>query len=218
LLEPWTRDFGRVEEGGEKVFWLVNEAAFALNTLGRSDEAVALMEKLIALDIGKHPYLINMAINHGDLLIAAGRHADAARYSEALFATGKAGASPYGQMWMWANAACSHAHAGWPDQAAPWVDRLNAGSDDNPSAHLEALLCLGDLDSAEPLMLKRLDSDDADELLVDLQDYTLGGRGIDPSLAARMASLRARPAVAAAIARRGRLLKLPLSRNYWTDY
>ena len=218
LLSPWTRDLGRVEAGGEKVFWLVNEAAYALNTLGRSDEAVALMEKLIALDMSKHPYLISMAINHGDILIAAERYADGARYSEALFATGKAGASLYGQMWMWANAACSHAHAGRPEQAAPWVERLKTGSDDNPSAHLEGLLCTGDLDAAERLMLKQLGGEDVGDLLVDLQDYTLGGRGIDPLLATRMAAVRARPAVAAAIARRGHLLKLPLSRNYWTDY
>lgn len=218
LVLPWARDMKRVEAGGEKAFWLVNEAAFALKALGRADEAVATMEKIVALDMDSHPYLINMAINHGEMLIGAKRYADAARYAEALFATGQSEASAYGRMWMWSTAACAHAGAGQPARAAPWLERLRAGSDENPSANMQALLCTGDLDSAEALILKRLAAEDADELVVDLQDYARDQGGVDPLLAEAMTALRARPAVAAAIARRGHVLRLPLSRTYWTDY
>jgi tetratricopeptide (TPR) repeat protein len=218
LLLPWVRDMQRVEAGGEKAFWLVNEAAYALTTVGRADEGVATMEQIIGLDLDSYPYLINMAINHTEILIAAKRYADAARYAEALFATGKGGASTYGRMWMWSNAACAHVRAGQPAEAAPWLERLKASSDENPAAHMQALLCAGDLDLAEAVMLKRLDSDDSEELIVDLQDYALDAGGIDPLLAKAMAELRNRPAVAAAIARRGHVFKLPLSRTYWTDY
>lgn len=166
----------------------------------------------------KHPYLISMAINHGEILNSAKRHAEAARYAEGLFATGKAGASDYGQMWMWSIAACAHSRSGQPAQAAPWLQRLSGSSDRNQAAHMRALLCAGDLDGAEALLLKRLEAEDGDGVLVQLQDYSLDDGGRDPELDRQMALVRARPAVAAAIARRGRILKLPLSRTYWGDF
>jgi hypothetical protein len=218
LLQPWVDDLSRAEQSGEKGFWLVNEAAYALKALGRSQEAVAAMEQLIALDLGEHPYLINMAINHGAILNAAQRYADAAAYIEGLWATAKDQASPYGHMWMWSIAACAHAWAGESGKAAPWLERLKAGSDDNQAAHLRALLCANDMDAAEALLLKRLAGDNAADTLVGLQDYRLGERTSDSRLEQRMMALRSRPAVAAAIAAKGRILSLPLSKTYWGEY
>ena len=217
VLAPWLQDLKRVEAAGEDGLWLVNEAAYSLRALGRAEEAVAAMEKIIALDITAHPYLISMAINHGEILNSAKRHSEAARYAENLFATAKSGASPYGQMWMWSIAACAHVRAGRPAAAAPWLKRLRDESDKNEAAHMRALLCTGDLDPAEALLLKRLEGEDRDSVLVQLQDYSLQEGGRDPALDRKMALLRQRPAVAAAIARYGRVLKLPLSKVYWGD-
>ncbi|MEA3054154.1 MAG: hypothetical protein QOG72_3057 [Sphingomonadales bacterium] len=218
VLAPWVDDMKRTEAGGEKAFWLVNEAAYALRALGRGEEAVAAMEKIITLDMDVHPYLISMAINQGEILNSAKRHAEAARYAENLYATAKDAASVYGHMWMWSIAACAYARAGEPARAAPWLKRLEASSDENQPAHMRALLCNGDLDAAERLLLKRLDGEDSDSLLVQLQDYGLDDGGRDSAIDRQMAAVKARPAVAAAIARRGRILRLPLSRTYWGDF
>lgn len=124
VLLPATQDMTAVEAGGEMAFWIVNEAAYALTSLGRNAEAILLMEKLIALDMKKHPYLISMAINHGELLNSAGRHEEAAAYETMLMKKGDGFDSPYGRMWMWSAAACGHALGGDPAAAAEWLDKL----------------------------------------------------------------------------------------------
>jgi hypothetical protein len=220
LLLPASSDMAKVEEGGEPAFWIVNEAAYALLALGRGDEAVALMERLVALGVDEHPALISMAINQGEILNGAGRHGEAAAHAERLFAQSEEWASDYGDMWMWSIAACGHAEAGRPAAAAPWLDRLKAASASNESAHMRAQLCLGDLESAERLLVRRLEGDDGPDVLLKLQNYTLQlpAAGFYRRLEERWMGLRERPAVAAALTRVGRILDLPLSRTYWGDY
>lgn len=82
---------------------------------------------------------------------------------------------------------------------------------------MRALLCANDLDGAERLLIRRLEAPDPAEMLTALQDYS-GGAYAAPNLKEldrRLSVVAARPAVQAAIARTGRILKLPLSRTYW---
>ncbi|MFN3388237.1 MAG: hypothetical protein ACK40O_04850 [Allosphingosinicella sp.] len=220
LLLPATADLAAVETGGEDAFWIVNEAAYSLQALGRSAEAVALMEKLLTLDMKKHGSLVNMAINHGAVLIGAGRYEEAARYSEALEARVEGLASPFGKMWIWSSAACGHALGGDMAAAAPALARLKEGSETNEAAHMRALLCADDMDAAETLLIRRLRGDDPHEVLAALQDYTVGEHRTEAGrlIAGRLQALRARPAVAAEIAKVGRILPLPLSKIYWGDF
>lgn len=220
LLLPASADLDAVAKGGTDAQWVVNEAVFSLIALGRTDEAVKLMEKLLTLDMEEHEGLINMAINHGNVLSMAGRHRDAAAWSEALNGRADGFASDYGYMWIWSNAACAHALAGDKAAAAPWLARLKEKSAVNRSAHIRALLCLDDLAGAEAVMVERLNGDDADAALAALQDYRLGEFRTEMArlLETRWEALRARPAVQAAIEKAGRILPLPLSKIYWGDY
>ncbi|HEX8257986.1 MAG TPA: hypothetical protein VF589_10150 [Allosphingosinicella sp.] len=220
VLLPATRDMAAVEAGGEMAFWIVNEAAYALTSLGRNAEAIALMERLIALDMKKHPYLISMAINHGELLNSAGRHREAAAYETMLMKKGDGFDSPYGRMWMWSAAACGHALAGHPAAAAPWLEKLEKRSSDNEAAHMRALLCANQLDRAEQLMLTRLGGRHAAELLLRMHDYQLGSFKSPARrlLQERGLAVARRSAVRAAAAKVGRTLSLPLSKVFWGDY
>jgi hypothetical protein len=123
-------------------------------------------------------------------------------------------------MWMWSTIACARAFEGDVPGATPWLERLAAGSKDNPAAHMRALLCVNDLDAAERLLLTRLEGDEAASTLRVLQDYQLGSHAsaLRRLLEERLETLRKRPAVQAAIARSGRILTLPLSKIYWGDY
>jgi tetratricopeptide (TPR) repeat protein len=220
VLLPATSNLAAVEAGGEDAFWIVNEAAYALTSLGRNAEAIALMERLIALEMKKHPYLINMAINHSELLNIAGRHKEAAAYGTRLLEEAKGFESAYGRMWIWSAVACGHALAGDPAAAAPWLAKLEQGSIDNQAAHMRALLCANRLDRAEQLMLARLAGKDAEPALRLMHDYRLGSF---KSPARRMIQERGlavggRPAVRAAAAKVGRTLSLPLSQVFWGDY
>lgn len=221
VLLPFASDMKKVEAAGEDGFWVTNEAAFTLSALGRHDEAVALYDKLLALGIDKYPELVSMAINRGEALTAAGRFKEAVTDSAAQDA-GKLYASPYGYMWIWSNAACGHAMAGDAAGAAPWLAKLEKGSEDNRAAHLRALLCANDMDGAEKVLIARLKSDDGPQMLLKLQDYRGGDSGTGGAVAKviepRFLALRDRPAVREAIAGTGRILSLPLSRTYWGDY
>lgn len=220
LLEPHIADMKAVERGGEDAFWLVNEAAYALLELGRRDEAVARMQKLIELGPDRYPPLINMAINTAEILNSAGRFKEAAALAARLAAEQTKYATKYGEMWMWSNAACALALDGDSAAAAPWLRKVEAGSKDNEAAHMRALLCAGDLDGAERLLIRRLEGDNAADVLVALQDYELGGYDSPATrrLVDRLHAVRARPAVQAAIARTGRVIRLPLARTYWGEF
>jgi tetratricopeptide (TPR) repeat protein len=219
LLLPVAADMKRVEAGGEKAFWIVNEAAYALSDLGRSGEAVALMEKLLALGLQKHPALISMAINHGEMLTSAGRFADAVAHESKLSESGKL-ASPYGYMWIWSLAACGHLFGNDAAAAQPWLDKLAKNSADNEAAHMRALLCANDMTGAEKLLLHRLKGEDAGGVLLRLQTFEVGAIPSAPGklIDTRLKALRERPAVRAAIAATGRILSLPLPKTYWGAY
>ncbi len=82
---------------------------------------------------------------------------------------------------------------------------------------MRGLLCANDLDGAASQIIERLNGHDASRMLVALQNYTIPGTGSASAqlLNERLERVVARPAVAAAIASKGRILKLPLSRTYW---
>jgi len=220
LLSPHLADVPATFAAESQGMWVINEAAFALLDLGRGDEAAALMERLIAQDIEARPGLIGPSINHIELLRAAGRPADALAHAERLrIGHGPRYANGYGERWIDEGTVCALAALGRTAEAAPHLARLRARRDDNPAALSRALLCVGAEDEAAALMVRRLGSADPAEAITALQQFELqSAADRDDPLTARLDALRARPEVAAALARVGRSLRLPLSRSYWGSY
>lgn len=222
LLEPLIGDMSAIEAAGTDAFWIVNEAVYALVDLGRGDDAIVLMERLIALDHERHPDLINMTINHGVILKDLGRYSEALAHAQNVEAEQARFASPYGLMFVWSTAVCSLAAEGKPEEAAPWFKKMEAKSEVNRSAMMTALLCLNDLDRAERLVIQRLRGDDHMTMLIALQDYRKGddrfATAFGKTLRARWDSVVARPSVQAAIEEAGRIMTLPLAVTYWGDF
>lgn len=217
LLLPKANDLAWVKETGEDGFWVVNEAAYALVDVEQGKEAVALMRKLLSLELEEHLSLISMAINSVGILEDSGDAKGAADYA-VMLATKRADyASPYGDMWMWSGAACGHSFAGNAAAAQPWLAKLKAGEKDNPAALTRALLCANDIDAAAASVIRRLDGDDPEAMLIALQEYSVGSHlpANKKTLETRLRQVVARPDVQAAIAKHGRVMKLPLSRSYW---
>jgi hypothetical protein len=217
LLLPKAENLEWVKENGENGFWVVNEAAYALTAVKREKEAVALMQELLSLGLAEHPALINMAINSAGIRADSGDYRGAANYATLLATEHADIASPYGHMWMWAVAACGHALAGDSQAAGPWLAKLKAGEADNPAALTRSLLCANDIDGAAASVIRRLEGDDPDDMLIALQDYSEGAE-LSPAariLEGRLRQVVSRPDVQAAIAKHGRVMKVPLSRIYW---
>jgi hypothetical protein len=213
LLQPHVSDIKAVAAKGERSFWLVNEAAYALLAQDRPKQAGKLMQDLLAVGYDGHPYLINMAINLGNMMVAGGRHREGADYSVRLFANRSKLASEYGHMWMWSAAACGYALAGDGKAAGEWLSRLRAKASVNRSAFRRALLCADDLSGAAAVTVEGL-ADAESDFLVDAQDFRLGSyrSATRRLLEQRYRAMLQRPEVKAELAKNGRVLEVPLSR------
>ena len=219
LLEPHTRDVAATVEADGQGMWLINEAVYALLSLGRSDDAVRLMERLVARPVAENADLIGPYINHSIVLLEAGRPAEALAYATTLERDHSQFANDYGKMWIAASIVCSLAALDRGAEATPTLERLRSGFDDNPGALTRALLCLNDLDGVEAVVIRRLESEDPQSMVLSLQNYAHSPEavtGLSP-LFERLQAVRERPDVRAALERVGRLLDLPLSRIYWGD-
>ncbi len=220
LVQPHLADVPATAANGEHGMWVVMEGASALSSLGRQDEALALMDRVAALPLAGNPSLISLRINHLGMLWEAGRNEEVLRRADTLDAEGDRFASDYGKAWIVAARVCALGALGRGGETAPLVERLRGWSEINPAALSNAYLCLGDEAAVAALMVRRLEGADPATAIQALQDYTLGGdaRGPSAALQQRTAAVRDRPEVRAALERVGHRLTLPLSRRYWVEY
>lgn len=218
LLMPFTRDVGATVSADENGMWLVNDAVYILLALGRNNEAVALMERLVALPVGNNQSLIGPYINHARILGKAGRHAEALAYARRIEQDHGALANDYGRTVLASTIICELAALGRADEARPLVARIEATGEIGHATLLRAHLCLNDMAAAEALVVRRLAGDDPQAVLLAFQTYEIAPeRAPDPDPEVdRLMSLRDRPAVRAAIERVGRIMSVPLARSVWT--
>jgi tetratricopeptide (TPR) repeat protein len=218
VAQPWLADARRAASVGIEGPYIVNQAAYSLVALGRVGEAVDAMRRLTELDLRAHPEadLIGPGINYAGMLWELGRPADSLAQIERLRPLAAEHANQYGKMWIAAHAACAHAALNQADRAAAELRQLRLTPSINQAAVNQAMLCMGDLDGSERLLIERLSSDDPSEVLLALQDYSIessGGPGLD-LLRKRLREVRERPAVRAAAEKVGHIRRLPLDRTY----
>jgi tetratricopeptide (TPR) repeat protein len=219
LAMPFTRDVRATVAAGREGMWVINEAAYTLATLGRGDEAVALMRRLLALPIADNAALIGPFINQAEVLNGVGRYGEALEHARMLERDDARYANDYGKMWISSATVCALAGLNRTAEAAPVLERMRAQSEVNPAALTRAYLCAGDEDAAAALLVHRLESDDSESAVLALQDYALDHEtGQDARLLERLTAIRARPAVRDALGRVGHMLTLPLARTYWGGF
>lgn len=216
LAQPQVRDPDAAALASEEGMWVVNEAVYALLDLGRPAEAARLMSGFTRLPVADHIYLISSIINQGEVLNQAGSQEASLAHGRLLERDFLQHSSDYGDMWIRATIICAAASLGRGAEATPALEAIRAAPNVNAAALMRSYLCLNDLDSAERLIISRLESDDPEEAVMALQDYALDERP-DP-LVERLLAVRARPAVRAALDRVARLVELPLARTYWGGF
>lgn len=206
----------RYDDVGEQLNWVLNEKAYLLYDLNRPVEARETFRAAIAAgeqDGGKN---VSQTINFASRLEAEGRP------REALAMLRRMGpASPYGDMWAASVKTCAADQLGDAALRTEQLAFLKAHEADNPAALAAGLICTNDLDGAAALYLRRLsDPDRRGEALEALQKF----RRFDspamvrnPVMAARLAAIRDRPDVIAAVEAVGRIETVPLFSVYWGD-
>ena len=212
LLLPLMSDVRIVAGQDSRAPWLVNEAAYSLIATGAAGEAVELMRPLFGMDVDANPELVSTGINFISMLWQAGQSEEALQRAESFLARAARHTSDYGKMWLSSNAVCAATDLRRTADAEAWLRRMAAIADSNRSAMLQALLCRGDLDAAEPVLLSALaDESTRTSAILWLQDYQpLAHADAAQRLREAFSRLGARPAVAAALARLGHRLELPL--------
>lgn len=204
----------------ERAPWLVNEAAFALIATGAAGEAAELMRPLFAMDIEANSELVNTSINFVSILWQAGQSEEALQRADMFMAESADFASDYGEMWVAANAVCAATDLRRTAVAGSWLARAAPIAESNPSAMLQALLCREDYAAAERVLLAALNHENhRGSAILWLQDYEPQPQAARADrLRQAFRTLRERPAVAAAFARLGHRLRLPIPADTYGWY
>jgi len=210
LLTRLPQTPGDMAKADEQVGWAVNDLALVLHDAGRKEEADSWFSRL---NSGSKPdWKISMLINRVELLVGDGKYAQALPLiEEAQTVRG----SPYAEQLLRRLRYCSLVRLGRPADAAKLRGDLMAHAKDARAATVDGLICAGEADAAEQMVLANLGDDDFQEDVIrGLQQVPLTAD--DPSVWDGWQVLRQRPAVAAAFARLGRDLpaglRLPAKR------
>lgn len=205
---PGARRYG---DKDQKLNWWWDGIARAHEKAGHYEESTAAMRQGMGLKEGGLPN-VSQTINLAETQLRFGHFDDALATLSALSGDPKS-TSPYGNLEMRFARGCAAARAGKGD---PFDDLAYAKAHpkDHPQALADLLLCVGDLDGAATAFIARLDDPlRRSDALLELSDYDppVAGRPADP-VYARLADLRAREDVKAAIARAGGIRSFNIQR------
>jgi len=197
----------RFDDVGEFLPWLLNAKGSALYELGRTEEAhAALRSAITEEDPGSRAdHLINFAGG----LEAEGKAAEAM----ALLRRAGWNLSPYGRMASASVTACAAEQLGDAKALAAAMTYLREHERDAMRLRAQALLCVNDIDEAAAVYVRRLrDPVESVDALLALQIYSESASRL-PRVAIRaqrLALVRERPEVRAAIEAVGHIEQVPL--------
>jgi tetratricopeptide (TPR) repeat protein len=197
-----------INDVGEQMAWLLNDMAAAAQSLGDLDRAVALMAEAAELSEYNTPNISQRA-NLAFMLAMGGEEN---RALEELEQIDFADTSAYGEAVVRTTRVCANYFLGQTDQVEADLAALLTKGMAVSAMQQYAYACVGDRDRAAALLIERLDHPSArTEALSELQTYLETGqehRGpYYAAMKAHEAALIARPDVAAAIRRAGRLIE-----------
>lgn len=171
LVEQWRERpgaFDRIEEGDG---WAVNIEAYALDGLGRFEEADALFDRLAALDAEENPWVVNFVINRSSRLVGHG-HWEAGLEAAALARkVAENHGSLYAKMLVARDFTCAYANSDRAGEADSDIAFLVENQGEFPWITVQALQCLGRDEDAVALLVASLgDEVNRPGVLSDLQD------------------------------------------------
>lgn len=188
--------------------WINNKRANFLYSIGRADEGREALVRAAGLQEHGTTNVSNI-INLGGYLIAEGRGAEAVALIPRI---GRP--SPYGQAWIESMRSCAGVQLKDEKLRLAGLEYLRSHEADNPAALSRALICSNDLDAAAALMIRRLsDRELRTSALLDLQitpPSRLDAFPFHRAMSARFDALRDRADVRDAVAKVGRIERLPV--------
>lgn len=146
----------------EEDMWALNIEAYALDALGRKNEAEAVFDAMGALPFEgeRKSWLVNFVINRASRLVGLGqwqKGLDAAMLAHEV--TEQSG-SPYAKMLVRKARICALVNLNRKDESAPLLAEAYEKRQDSYSTAAEAYLCASDEDKAAAIVLEALKSPD----------------------------------------------------------
>jgi tetratricopeptide (TPR) repeat protein len=181
--------------------WAMNIEAYALDALGRRDEAEVIFDSISALTFEeeRQSWLVNFVINRASRLVGLGQWQKGLDASMLAHEVTEKSGSPYAKMLVRKARICALVNLGRTPEAAPLLAESYDNRADTYATAAEAYLCAGDADKAAAIVLEALkDPDHRYDMAEQLQskDFQIFyARDILPNL---RDSLRARPEIDAA--------------------
>ncbi len=173
--------------------WTLNLKAALLNDAGRTDEALAVLNSVAGLPAEGRPNTLAFRIIAADMAEEAGRHGDAlARVA----AADSADLNDYGKQALAGIRVCALARSGKIAEAQKIALPAGWTKEGNNRALQAAFSCLGRLDAAAAVLIRRLDDESSrDDALFELQPFLVGDRPNAPDKLTKAAlrALKARP-------------------------
>jgi tetratricopeptide (TPR) repeat protein len=195
-------------DANRKLNWAWDEIARASEALGRYDDAAKAFAMGGALP-EQGQANVSQIINLAHLQVRFG-HPDDALKTLAVFDDPARKASPYGLLEMRLARGCANGAAGRAHAAAADLAYAQAHSDDHPQALGLLQLCLGRLDDAAAFFIRALgDPNRRVRILQTLSDYDPPPVALPAWFGAKLAILKARADVKAAIAKAGGIRRIP---------
>lgn len=165
---PERDNLGGLQEGDA---WALNIEAYALDALGRREEADAVFDQLATLPADEHYWVVNFVINRAARLVGQGRWEEGLAATELARSVAAEYGSTYAKMLIARDRTCALQRLGRADESVHEAEYLVEQFAESPPVAATGLLCVGKRPEVEQLLASALSDEVArNRLIYELQD------------------------------------------------
>lgn len=139
--------------------WVLNIRAYALDALGRVEEADSQFDFFQQFDPARYPWVVNFVINRASRLIGQARYEEGLAAASIAHPVARDYGSDYARALVARSQICGLAGIGKTEQAAALMPELRKHAGDNYALIAKALLCLNRDDEAAATLGEGLDDE-----------------------------------------------------------
>src|SRR5690606_19428635 len=123
--------------------WALNIEAYALDALGRREEADAVFDQLATLPADEHYWVVNFVINRASRLVGQGRWEEGLAATELSRSVAAEYGSTYARMLVARDRACALQRLGRAEESVREAEYLVEQFAESPPVAATGLLCVG---------------------------------------------------------------------------
>lgn len=148
--------FGNIQEGDT---WALNIEAYALDALGRIDEADAVFDRLAELPADENPWVVNFVINRSSRLVGQARFVEGLEAARLAREVAEVHGSTYARMLVARDHACALHGLDRGEEAETELAYLRENRVETVAVAAQALLCAGRRDEALAMLIDGLEEE-----------------------------------------------------------